>query len=179
MKIKLASVLAASMLSFGSMSVYASSSAPSSTVESEVHPAANVCGFSYNKRPGSEMTRYNAGLQVSGTGSIMVCALPVKYDRFIERVVFDVMHHGVSQRSCSLSYANGTSGSVAASGSKVYMNYNTSAAVNVWQYDSFGTVPAYNGGNPQNMLLVSCEHYNMTGSQFVRYGAIRIDYSQQ
>jgi len=179
MKAKLGSLFAASILSFFSVGVYASSSAPSSTSESEVHPAANVCGFSYNVRQGSEMTRYNAGLQVSGTGSTMVCALPVKYNRYIERVVFDVMHHGVSQRSCSLSYANGTSGSIAASGSKVYMDYNTSSAVKVWQYDNFGTVPAYNGGNPQNMLLVSCEHYNMTGSQFVRYGAIRVDYSQQ
>lgn len=169
--------LAAFVLS--SATAQALSSAPSNTAESTVHPAANVCGYNHNVRTGSYATRYQAGLQLSGLGSSMVCALPVKYGRYIERVVFDVYYNGVSPRSCSLSYVSGTSGAVALSGSLVQMTLNTSANVDVWQYDNFGEVPAYNGGNPQNMLFISCAHWNMSSSQFVRYGAIRIDYSEQ
>lgn len=157
----------------------AQSSAPSSTAESVVHPAANVCGYNHDVRDGSYISRYNASLQLSGLGSSMVCALPVQYDRYIERVVLDVYYSGVSPRSCSLSYVSGTSGGVGTNNSPVQMTLNTSANVKVWQYDNFGEVPAYNGGNPQNILLLRCSHWNMSSSQFARYGAIRIDYSQQ
>ncbi len=157
----------------------AASSAPSSTAESTVHPAANVCGYNHNVRTGSYAARYQAGLQLTGLGSSMVCALPVKYGRYIERVVFDVSYQGISPRGCSLSFVSGTSGSVASSGSLVQMTLNTSANVDVWQYDNFGEVPAYNGGNPQNMLLIMCHHWNMSSSQYARYGAVRIDYSEQ
>lgn len=172
-------LLASASFVLFSATAQAASSAPSSTAESTVHPAANVCGYNHNVRTGSYATRYQAGLQLTGLGSTMVCALPVKYDRYIERVVFDATYNGVSPRTCSLSFTSGTSGATAINNSPVQMFLNTSANVDVWQYDDFGTVPAYNGGNPQNMLFISCSHWNMTSSQFARYGAIRIDYSEQ
>ena len=179
MKLQLSSLIAASALAVFSTGASALSSAPSATAESVVHPAANVCGYGYNVRPGSEITRYYGALQLSGTGSIMACALPVKYERYIERVVFDVYHHGVAPRSCRLSYVRAASGAIATNNSVVNMNYNASTGGKVWQYDDFGSVPADIGGNPQNILLLFCEHHNMTDNQFVRYGAIRIDYSKE
>jgi hypothetical protein len=157
----------------------AASSAPSSTAESTVHPAANVCGYRYGGPTDSYAVRHLAALKLTGRGYNMDCALPVKYDRYIERVVFDVNHVGVSPSVCVLSFTNGMGASTALGGSSVHMTLNTSANVDVWQYDNFGEVPAYNGGNAQNMLFITCYHNNMLPSEAVYYGSVRIDYSEQ
>jgi hypothetical protein len=152
---------------------------PSETAESEFHPVANVCGPEHNRREGSHFTRYSSGYQLSGIGAKMTCSIPFKADRYIERIVMDVYLNGVEPRVCHVSYTRASSGGIGSNNSRVEMNFvRDGGAVNVWQYDDFGSIPAYiNNSHPHTALLLQCEHYNMTDNQFVRYGSIRVDYS--
>jgi hypothetical protein len=152
---------------------------PSETAESEFHPVANVCGPGHNRRDGSYFTRYAAGYKLTGLGDQMTCSIPFKANRYIERIVMDVSLYGVEPRVCHISYTRASGGSIGSDNSRVEMNFvRDGNAVYVWQYDDFGILPAYlYNSHPHIALLLQCQHHNMTGNQFVRYGSIRVDYS--
>lgn len=144
---------------------------PGPNAESEFYPAANNCNMhDFYKTPVAHA--YHGGYQVS-EGFIMSCSLPVKPGKYAERIVFDHYANGMQSRSCKVGYVSATSGGTVSNNMILARDGN----VDVWYYDNLGATTAYSGGNPHNTLLLTCQHYNFTGSSWIRYGVIRVDYT--
>ncbi len=162
-----------SLLMAFSLPVCATNFTPSSTVDSEVFPAANFCGMeAHSKEPVAYP--YQAGYQVT-EGYMMACSLPFKSGRYIERIVLDFVINGMSPRSCKVGFTRASSGATV----RNTMTLDTSGGIKVFHYENLGAETIYQSGYINNALLLRCEHWSFTGSSYVRYGSIRVDYTQQ
>jgi len=160
------------ILTVFSLSVSATDFRPSTTVDSEVFPAANFCGMQkHSKEPVAYP--YQGGYVVT-EGYIMACSLPFKSGRYIERVVLDFTINGMSPRSCRVGFTRASSGATVSN----VMTLDTSGGIEVFHYEDLGAESIYEPGYINNALLLWCEHWNFTGSSYVRYGSIRVDYTQ-
>lgn len=155
-----------------SLNAYSLNLSPGPNVESEFYPAVNNCNMeAFHKTPVAQAQQ--GGYQVS-EGFIMSCSLPIKPGKYAERIVFDHFAYGMASRSCKVGYVSATSGGTVTNSMILARDGN----VDVWYYDNLGATTAYSGGNPHNTLLLTCQHYTFTGSSFVRYGVIRVDYTR-
>jgi len=168
---KITTSLLGTALLVSSLNVYSLNLSPGPNVESEFYPAANNCNMeAFYKTPIAHA--YYGGYQVS-EGFIMSCSLPIKPGKYAERIVFDHFANGMPSRSCKVGYVRALGGTVTNN-----MTLARDGNVDVWYYDNLGATTAYSGGNPHNTLLLTCQHYTFTGSSFVRYGVIRVDYTR-
>lgn len=165
--------LISSIVALLSFNTFALNLQPSANAESEFYPAANNCNMeAYSKTPVAYA--YKGGYQVS-EGYMMSCSLPIKPGKYVERIVFDHFANGMNSRSCRVGFVRAASGGTVSN----FMTLAKDGNVDVWYYDNLGSTQAYSGGNPHNTLLLNCEHWNFTGSSYIRYGVIRVDYTAQ
>jgi len=166
-------VFTGALLAACSFSSLALNLQPGANAESEFYPAATNCNMeSFYKTPVAHA--YQGGYQVS-EGYMMACNLPIKPGKYVERIVFDHYANGMQSRACKVGFVRAASGATVTNAMTLAKDGN----VDVWYYDNLGSTEAYSGGNPHNTLLLRCEHWNFTGSSWIRYGVIRVDYTPQ
>ena len=170
-------ILIGIFLAVCSFSALALNLQPSANAESEFYPAATNCSMGSSTKTPSKIPiaySYGGALQV-WEGFMLNCSLPIKPGKYVERIVFDFYANGMEPRSCIVGFVRALSGGTVSN----HMTQARDGNVDVWYYDNLGSIEAYTGGNPGSALYLACGHWNFTGTSWMRYGVIRVDYSPE